>query len=56
MQNFVYVVENVKENSCVLIDPAWDVDGILNYLKAYKEKMQIKMALISHRHEGKKKK
>ena len=30
MANFIYLIGDRSTGECVVIDPAWDIDGILN--------------------------
>lgn len=48
MANFVYVVGDDVKRQCVLVDPAWDIDGLLALLDA--EDMQVVGALATHYH------
>jgi len=48
MANFVYVVGDDVKRQCVLVDPAWDIDGLLALLDA--EEMQVVGALATHYH------
>lgn len=48
MQNFVYLVGDTDTRQAVAIDPAWDIDAILNTLAA--DDMQLEAALITHFH------
>lgn len=48
MQNFVYIVGSAKTREVALVDPAWDIDALLNHLdeKDYK----LTAALVTHYH------
>lgn len=48
MQNFVYLVGDREAGECLVIDPAWDVQGIVDY--AAKDGMRITGALATHYH------
>ena len=48
MQNFVYLVGDQEERRAVVIDPAWDIDAILQQLAA--DDMTLEAALITHFH------
>ena len=48
MANFVYLIGDSATRSCVAIDPAWDVEGLLAYLAA--EEMTLTGALVTHYH------
>jgi hydroxyacylglutathione hydrolase len=48
MQNFVYMVGDQDARQCVVVDPAWDVDGLLDVARA--DDMSIVGALCTHYH------
>lgn len=48
MQNFVYLVGDRESHEAIAVDPAWDIDGILNVLAA--DEMVLTGALITHFH------
>ena len=48
MQNFVYLVGDQNVREALVVDPAWEVDTILN--AANSEGFQVKGALITHTH------
>jgi hydroxyacylglutathione hydrolase len=48
MQNFVYLVGDRDAGECVVIDPAWDVEGVLDLASA--DDMRIVGALCTHYH------
>ena len=48
MQNFVYLVGDVDTRECLVVDPAWEVDKILE--QAQLDEMKIKGALVTHTH------
>ncbi|MEO8601178.1 MAG: MBL fold metallo-hydrolase [bacterium] len=48
MQNFVYLIGDTATRRAVAVDPAWDVDAILNQLAA--DDMTLDAALITHFH------
>lgn len=48
MQNFVYLVGSLRTRECMVVDPAWDTRGLLDY--AAQEDMRITGALVSHYH------
>jgi len=48
MQNFVYLVGDRKAGECLIIDPAWDIPGILKL--AADEGMRVAGALATHYH------
>lgn len=48
MANFVYAIGDTETRQCVLVDPAWDVDGLLRVLGA--DDMKLVGALATHYH------
>lgn len=48
MANFVYAIGDRATSECVLVDPAWDVDGLLRTLDAVG--MKLTGALVTHYH------
>jgi len=48
MQNFVYVIADPITHEAVVVDPAWDVDRVLQIIEA--EDLHLKAALITHFH------
>jgi hydroxyacylglutathione hydrolase len=48
MQNFVYVVGSRSTREVALVDPAWDVDGLLEHLQ--KQDLRCVAALVTHYH------
>ena len=48
MQNFVYLIGSGRTKEVVVVDPAWEVDRILE--EAEKEEVKIIGALITHTH------
>lgn len=48
MQNFVYLVGDRDTRECLVVDPAWDVAGIL--ARAAEDDMKIVGALATHYH------
>jgi hydroxyacylglutathione hydrolase len=48
MENFVYLVGDPVERSCVVVDAAWDIDGIVAAAEA--DDMRIVGALVTHYH------
>ncbi len=49
MQNFVYLVGDRDAGECVVVDPAWDIGGIVE--RAGEEGMTIVGALATHYHQ-----
>lgn len=48
MANFVYAVGDLETKECFLIDPAWDVQGLIDLVEA--DGMTLKGALLTHYH------
>jgi len=48
MQNFVYLVGDKDAGACFVVDPAWDVAGIVE--RAGEDGMKITGALVTHYH------
>lgn len=48
MDNFVYLVGDRRKGECLVIDPAWDVAGIVEV--AARDDMRIVGALVTHWH------
>ncbi len=48
MQNFVYLVGDRDSGECMVVDPAWDVRGILD--RAAEDDMRVVGALVTHYH------
>jgi glyoxylase-like metal-dependent hydrolase (beta-lactamase superfamily II) len=48
MQNFIYFIGSQRTRECVVVDPAWDSDAILEF--AEQEGMRVKGALVTHYH------
>jgi hydroxyacylglutathione hydrolase len=48
MANFVYLVGDDEERVCMVVDPAWDIPGIIEY--ADREQMRLTGALVTHYH------
>jgi len=49
MQNFVYLIGDVETRDCVVVDPAWEIDAILDAVAA--DGMRLKGALVTHTHQ-----
>ena len=49
MQNFVYLVGSRSTREVALVDPAWDIDRLLEHI----EKLDLKpiAALVTHYHQ-----
>ena len=48
MQNFVYLVGDRDANVCFVVDPAWDIEGVLQVAAA--DDMKVTGALVTHYH------
>lgn len=48
MENFVYLIGDREKGECIVVDPAWDIDGILAI--AAHDHMKIVGALATHYH------
>jgi hydroxyacylglutathione hydrolase len=49
MQNFVYLVGDPVARECVVVDPAWEIDTIVDTAQA--DDMTIVGALVTHTHQ-----
>src|SRR3989441_12838854 len=49
MQNFVYLIGDPQARECVVVDPAWEIDTIIETAQA--RGMTITGALITHTHQ-----
>src|SRR5258708_24928955 len=50
MQNFVYLVGDPVARECVVVDPAWEIDTIVDTAQA--DDMRLTGALVTHTHQG----
>ncbi|RMD98683.1 MAG: MBL fold metallo-hydrolase [Deltaproteobacteria bacterium] len=48
MANFVYLIGDTERRECVVVDPAWDISGLLDLLD--EEEMKLIGALVTHYH------
>ena len=48
MQNFIYLIGDKEKGVCVVVDPAWDISGIIAIAAA--DNMKIVGALVTHYH------
>lgn len=48
MENFVYLIGDKDTGECLVIDPAWDIQGIIDV--AARDHMKITKALATHYH------
>lgn len=49
MQNFVYVIGDAVTRDCVVVDPAWEIDAILEAIDA--DDLALRGALVTHTHQ-----
>ncbi|MGH7355456.1 MAG: MBL fold metallo-hydrolase [Candidatus Rokuibacteriota bacterium] len=49
MQNFVYLVGDPVARECVVVDPAWEIDTIVDTVEA--DDMTLTGALVTHSHQ-----
>jgi hydroxyacylglutathione hydrolase len=49
MQNFVYLIGDAVARECVVVDPAWDIDAILDAVQ--RSGMRLTGALVTHTHQ-----
>jgi glyoxylase-like metal-dependent hydrolase (beta-lactamase superfamily II) len=49
MQNFVYLIGDPVARQCVVVDPAWDIDTIVNTAAA--DDMTVTGAVVTHTHQ-----
>jgi glyoxylase-like metal-dependent hydrolase (beta-lactamase superfamily II) len=48
MANLVYVIGDDEQRECMVVDPAWDIPGIVEFTK--REDMRLTGALVTHYH------
>ena len=48
MANFVYLIGDDRTRECMVVDPAWDIRGIIDFVE--QEEMQLTGALVTHYH------
>ena len=48
MANFVYLIGDTETRECMVVDPAWDIDGILKVVE--EDGMKLTGALVTHYH------
>ena len=49
MQNFVYLIGDPQTRQCVVVDPAWEIDAIVD--EAAADDLTITGALVTHTHQ-----
>ena len=48
MANFVYLIGDDATRECMVVDPAWDIQGIIDFVE--REEMRLVGALVTHYH------
>jgi len=48
MANFIYLIGDRQTRECLVVDPAWDIDGILKVVET--EEMKLTGSLVTHYH------
>ncbi|RAP38831.1 hypothetical protein DID80_01875 [Candidatus Marinamargulisbacteria bacterium SCGC AAA071-K20] len=48
MDNFVYILADLKTRKCAVVDPAWDVDYFLTHIKA--QNFELEAIFLTHGH------
>ncbi len=48
MANFIYLIGDRDSRECMVVDPAWDIDGVLKILE--EDDMKLTGALVTHYH------
>jgi hydroxyacylglutathione hydrolase len=49
MQNFVYLIGDTATRECVVVDPAWEIDAILDEVQS--DDMRLTGMLVTHTHQ-----
>jgi len=49
MQNFVYLIGDPATRECVVVDPAWEIDAIVDTVAA--DGMRLRGVLVTHTHQ-----
>ena len=49
MQNFVYLIGDPETRECVVVDPAWEIDAILDQVE--RDGMTLRGVLVTHTHQ-----
>jgi hydroxyacylglutathione hydrolase len=49
MQNFVYLIGDTATRECVVVDPAWEIDAILEEIQS--DDMRLTGMLVTHTHQ-----
>ena len=50
MQNFTYVVEDESTQECIVIDPSWDLDKIIQIIE--EQNLNPKYIVNTHGHDA----
>ena len=48
MANYIYLIGDDERRQCMVVDPAWDIPGIIDYVD--REEMTLTGALVTHYH------
>lgn len=48
MENFVYLIGSISTREVAIIDPAWDINGLLNHIQ--KRDLKLSAVLVTHYH------
>ena len=46
MENFVYLIGSKSTREVAIIDPAWDINGLLNHIQ--KRDLKLSAVLVTH--------
>ncbi len=49
MQNFVYLIGDPETRDCVVVDPAWEIDAIVDQVE--RDGMKLSGVLVTHTHQ-----
>ena len=49
MQNFVYLIGDPETRDCVVVDPAWEIDAIVDQVE--RDGMKLNGVLVTHTHQ-----
>jgi hydroxyacylglutathione hydrolase len=49
MQNFVYLIGDPETRDCIVVDPAWEIEAIVEQVQA--DDMQLRSVLVTHTHQ-----
>ena len=48
MDNFIYLIGSKSTREVAIIDPAWDIDALLNHIK--EKELKLASVLVTHYH------